>query len=82
MDELPEPCYEIHPAGKEALGMTADEIATFQTGTHPVLTASPIGYQLVNAAEVAIANCFKLAQSSQTTDMAQEHNNSEIRADI
>ncbi len=34
--------------------MTADDIATFQTGTHPALTASPIAYQLVNAAEVAI----------------------------
>ncbi|MGQ9681475.1 MAG: FAD-dependent oxidoreductase [Anaerolineae bacterium] len=36
--------------------MTADDIATFQTGTHPGLTASPIAYQLVNAAEVAIAS--------------------------
>jgi len=36
--------------------MTADDIATFQTGTHPGLTASPITYQLVNAAEVAIAS--------------------------
>ncbi|MEA3407279.1 MAG: FAD-dependent oxidoreductase [Chloroflexota bacterium] len=35
--------------------MTADDIATFQTGTHPGLTASPISYQLVNAAEVALA---------------------------
>ncbi len=35
--------------------MTADDIATFQTGTHPALTASPIAYQLVNAAEIAIA---------------------------
>ena len=35
--------------------MTADDIATFQTGTHPALTASPIAYQLVNAAELAIA---------------------------
>jgi len=34
--------------------MTADDIATFQTGTHPGLTASPIAYQLVNAAEKAI----------------------------
>lgn len=34
--------------------MTADQIATFQTGTHPALTASPIAYQLVNAAEEAI----------------------------
>ena len=34
--------------------MTADEIVTFQAGTHPALTASPIAYQLVNAAENAI----------------------------
>jgi hypothetical protein len=34
--------------------MTADQIAMFQTGTHPALTASPIAYQLVNAAEMAI----------------------------
>jgi len=36
--------------------MTADDIATFQTGTHPALTASPIAYQLVNAAEMAICH--------------------------
>jgi len=36
--------------------MTADDIATFQSGTHPALTASPIAYQLVNAAEVAISH--------------------------
>lgn len=35
--------------------MTADEIATFQLGTHPALTASPVVYQLTNAAEMAIA---------------------------
>jgi len=35
--------------------MTADDIAAYQTGTHPGLTASPITYQLVNAAELAIA---------------------------
>jgi pyruvate/2-oxoglutarate dehydrogenase complex dihydrolipoamide dehydrogenase (E3) component len=34
--------------------MTADEIATFQMGTHPLLTASPVAYQLVNAAEIAL----------------------------
>jgi hypothetical protein len=39
--------------------MTADDIATFQTGTHPGLTASPIAYQLVNAAEMAIASARK-----------------------
>jgi NADH oxidase (H2O2-forming) len=40
--------------------MTTDDIATFQTGTHPALTASPIAYQLVNAAEMAIAASWKL----------------------
>lgn len=34
--------------------MTAEDIATFQIGTHPALTASPIAYPLVNAAEMAI----------------------------
>jgi thioredoxin reductase len=34
--------------------MTADEMATFQMGTHPALTASPIAYPLVNAAEEAV----------------------------
>ncbi len=33
--------------------MRADEICTFQMGTHPMLTASPISYQLVNAAQIA-----------------------------
>jgi NADH oxidase (H2O2-forming) len=34
--------------------MTAENIATFQTGTHPALTASPIAYHMVNAAELAL----------------------------
>jgi pyruvate/2-oxoglutarate dehydrogenase complex dihydrolipoamide dehydrogenase (E3) component len=34
--------------------MRADDIATFQVGTHPALTASPISYQITNAAEVAL----------------------------
>jgi NADPH-dependent 2,4-dienoyl-CoA reductase/sulfur reductase-like enzyme len=34
--------------------MNADQIATFQMGTHPLLTASPVAYQLVNAAEIAL----------------------------
>ncbi|MBS3763458.1 MAG: FAD-dependent oxidoreductase [Planctomycetes bacterium] len=33
--------------------MTAEDIAVFQIGTHPALTASPIAYQFVNAAESA-----------------------------
>ncbi len=36
--------------------MTANDIAMFQLGTHPAVTASPIAYQLVNAAELAIRN--------------------------
>lgn len=35
--------------------MTAYEISLFQMGTHPALTASPIAYQLTNAAELAVA---------------------------
>jgi NADH oxidase (H2O2-forming) len=35
--------------------MNADQIATFQMGTHPLLTASPVAYQVVNAAEIALA---------------------------
>jgi NADH oxidase (H2O2-forming) len=34
--------------------MTAYDLALFQMGTHPALTASPIVYQLVNAAELAL----------------------------
>jgi pyruvate/2-oxoglutarate dehydrogenase complex dihydrolipoamide dehydrogenase (E3) component len=34
--------------------MTAYDLALFQMGTHPALTASPIVYQLANAAELAI----------------------------
>ena len=34
--------------------MTVEQIALFQTATHPALTASPIAYHLVNAAEMAI----------------------------
>ncbi|MFO8074157.1 MAG: FAD-dependent oxidoreductase [Polyangia bacterium] len=33
--------------------MTFDDMAVFQIGTHPALTCSPVGYQLVNAAEMA-----------------------------
>jgi len=34
--------------------MRADEIITFQVGTHPMLTASPISHQVENAAEIAL----------------------------
>ena len=36
--------------------MTAETIARFQMGTHPALTASPIAYPLVNAAESALCH--------------------------
>jgi len=36
--------------------MRANDIATFQIGTHPAVTASPIAYQLINAAEMALKN--------------------------
>lgn len=39
--------------------MTADDIAIFQCGTHPALTASPVAYQLTNAAESAIQKMIK-----------------------
>jgi len=35
-------------------GMTAYEVSLFQMGTHPALCASPITYQVVNAAEEAV----------------------------
>jgi len=35
--------------------MTAEQMATFQIGTHPALTASPIAYHVLNAAEMALA---------------------------
>jgi NADPH-dependent 2,4-dienoyl-CoA reductase/sulfur reductase-like enzyme len=34
--------------------VTAYDMALFQMGTHPALTASPIAYHLVNAAEIAV----------------------------
>ena len=39
--------------------MSADQIATFQMGTHPLLTASPVAYQVVNAAEIALAKMWE-----------------------
>lgn len=36
--------------------MNANDIATFQIGTHPAVTSSPIAYPLVNAAEMALKN--------------------------
>lgn len=37
-------------------GMTAEQVAVSQVGTHPMLTASPRVYQIVNAADQALAN--------------------------
>ncbi|MBN2302287.1 MAG: FAD-dependent oxidoreductase [Lentisphaerae bacterium] len=39
--------------------MVAEDLAMFQTGTHPALTASPIVYPIVTAAEMAIAKMSK-----------------------
>lgn len=39
--------------------LTASELFTFQFGTHPHLTASPVGYQIVKAAEDALAKLVK-----------------------
>jgi pyruvate/2-oxoglutarate dehydrogenase complex dihydrolipoamide dehydrogenase (E3) component len=39
--------------------MTTEDIAMFQIGTHPALTASPIAYHIVNAAEMAIGEMRK-----------------------
>ena len=35
--------------------MTANEVATFQFGTHPFFTPSPVPYPIANAAEIALA---------------------------
>ena len=45
-----------------AAGMTADEIAAAQVGTHPALTASPLVYQVVNAAEEAVVKLHSLGR--------------------
>jgi len=39
--------------------MTAEQIAMFQSGTHPLITASPIAYGIVNAAEAAISKMVR-----------------------
>ena len=39
--------------------MRADDVCTFQMGTHPLLTASPIAYQLVNAAQIAVTKLIQ-----------------------
>ena len=49
---------ELVPSSRVILkvneGMTIDDIACFQMGTHPALTASPVVYQFVTAAESAL----------------------------
>ncbi len=42
--------------------VSAEDIALFQAGSHPGLTASPIAYQLVAAAEAAIAAQHRVRQ--------------------
>ncbi len=37
---------------------TAADISTSQIGTHPALTASPIAYPTINAAEQVVASCY------------------------
>ncbi len=39
--------------------VTAEDIVLFQAGTHPALTASPVAYQLVNAAENALVKMLR-----------------------
>ncbi len=39
--------------------MRADEVCTFQMGTHPMLTASPVAYQIANAAQIATIKMAK-----------------------
>jgi NADPH-dependent 2,4-dienoyl-CoA reductase/sulfur reductase-like enzyme len=39
--------------------MTAEDMAMFQIGTHPALTASPIAYHIVNAAEMALGKMHR-----------------------
>jgi len=38
----------------------ADEICTFQVGTHPLLSASPIAYQVINASQIALTDLRKM----------------------
>lgn len=49
-----------------ASGMTADDLAISQVGTHPALTASPMVYQIVNAAEKAVVERMKKWESQNT----------------
>lgn len=39
--------------------MRADEICTFQIGTHPLLTSSPSAYQIINASQIALTDLRK-----------------------
>lgn len=43
--------------------MTTEQIAMFQSGTHPLITASPIAYGIVNAAEAAISKMVRGKES-------------------
>ncbi len=41
------------------IGGSAADLAISQVGTHPALTASPVVYQIVNAAEKAVVERMK-----------------------
>lgn len=46
--------------------MTAGDLAISQVGTHPALTASPVVYQIVNAAEKAVVEQMKERETQNT----------------
>jgi len=52
--------------------MTAYEVSLFQMGTHPVLTTSPIAYQLVNAAELAVKTMQKVTMQKVFINLQRE----------
>jgi pyruvate/2-oxoglutarate dehydrogenase complex dihydrolipoamide dehydrogenase (E3) component len=52
--------------------MTAEDIAVFPMGTHPALTASPIAYQLTNAAEAAIVAAREQTATPPQADSLEE----------
>ena len=56
-------------------GMTAEDMALFQMGTHPALTPSPMVYQLVNAAEIALTKPGTSRQSANSQGSDTEDTN-------
>jgi NADH oxidase (H2O2-forming) len=49
-----------------AAQMTANDMATAQVGTHPALTASPLVYQIVTAAEAAVGKLYYIEERVDT----------------